>query len=445
MVLCKLQIRFVLLQARMLRRIYGRTHESNLMVHQKTVAKTEGKHTRSYSHRAPLTLIDEASQKEPSHKPQTTELPPAASVAPKVVSTAETSVWQTKTLKARKTAGGRPYAVKQVDVLAPPGFGSQTHASGVVTKTSAHDAPSEASHDSMNRSPVSPLSDGHPITSEAAYQTVPVMQLSIARPSVKLPPGLFDSNVDIMHSANAQPRVVSDHSEKHPSGHDNDRLAGAGAGSLGKIAKRSTIKKVEPAGAGAGSLGNIARRSAIKKVEPAQWQGNVSYLLKHCVTDMSADAGTNKDAKLDRAKDTTSNFGLRTTATIYDSIKPATLGELRHKFIDTSPLKKAPGNEHRQFQPVEVTPLSPEEAAHEALVIAFNERESSRIQLNSHYSLDGALDFDEKARTYNSRRQELAAIMPSGQLSGDDVWTFPFLSTKDTVEPQVCESTFHLL
>jgi hypothetical protein len=76
---------------------------------------------------------------------------------------------------------------------------------------------------------------------------------------------------------------------------------------------------------------------------------------------------------------------------------------------------------------------------------AFEERESSRVRLNTNYSIPGALEFDEKAKAYNTRRLQLARLMPQGRLSDEDETMFPRLSVKDTFEPQVCESTlsFH--
>jgi len=136
----------------------------------------------------------------------------------------------------------------------------------------------------------------------------------------------------------------------------------------------------------------------------------------------------------------TSNFG--TIRATYNNVKPVELSELQHRFIDKSLLREAPRNNQHQILPAKTTPPTPVEAAREALVIAFNERESCRIQLNTNYSTDGALEFDEKAKIYNMRREELAELMPQKALSGEDDISFPWLSTKDTVEPQVCESIY---
>ena len=162
-------------------------------------------------------------------------------------------------------------------------------------------------------------------------------------------------------------------------------------------------------------------------------------------TDSLTDVQTNSVAGPASFNNTvgTSNFG--TTAAVYKNVKPADFGDLQHRFIDTSPLKKPSRKECQQTLPAKAKPPTMEEAARKALVAAFSERESSRARLNTNYSLDGALEFDERAKIYNVRRERLAALMPGKTLSIEDERSFPLLSTKDTVEPQVCESilTFH--
>lgn len=134
----------------------------------------------------------------------------------------------------------------------------------------------------------------------------------------------------------------------------------------------------------------------------------------------------------------TPNFG--TTVAVSKNVRPAEFGDPQHRFIDTSQLRKASCNEPQQTLSLKAKPLSLEEAARKALMTAFSERESSRVKLNTNYSLDGALEFDEKAKVYNKRREQLAAVMSGKTLSNEDGKSFPWLSAKDTVEPQVCES-----
>jgi hypothetical protein len=124
----------------------------------------------------------------------------------------------------------------------------------------------------------------------------------------------------------------------------------------------------------------------------------------------------------------------------HSQIRPATLDELQHKFVDTTLVRNKPADWPEHATPVQTPPLNPEHAARDALIIAYSEREATRVVLNTTYTHDCALDFDEKARAYKTRRQELAALMPSGQLSRDDVESFPYLSSKDTLEPKVCYS-----
>lgn len=147
-----------------------------------------------------------------------------------------------------------------------------------------------------------------------------------------------------------------------------------------------------------------------------------------------------KDARPDQSANTIVSSRFGATAEIYENVKPAEFGDLRDRFIDTSLLKKAPQSEHRQTLPAKAIPPTPQEAARKALVTAFTERESCRVQLNANYSIPHALEFDEKAKTYNMMREKLARLMPGRRLSVEDERLFPWLSAKDTVDPQVCES-----
>jgi hypothetical protein len=147
-----------------------------------------------------------------------------------------------------------------------------------------------------------------------------------------------------------------------------------------------------------------------------------------------------KDERPDQSANTIVSSRFGATAEIYKNVKPAEFGDLRDRFIDTSLLKKAPRSEHRQTPPAKAMPPTPQEAARKALVTAFTERESSRVQLNANYSIPHALEFDEKAKAYNMMREKLARLMPGRSLSAEDETLFPWLSAKDTVDPQVCES-----
>ena len=119
-----------------------------------------------------------------------------------------------------------------------------------------------------------------------------------------------------------------------------------------------------------------------------------------------------KDERPDQSANTIVSSRFGATAEIYKNVKPAEFGDLRDRFIDTSLLKKAPRSEHRQTPPAKAMPPTPQEAARKALVTAFTERESSRVQLNANYSIPHALEFDEKAKAYNMMREKLARLMP---------------------------------
>jgi hypothetical protein len=151
---------------------------------------------------------------------------------------------------------------------------------------------------------------------------------------------------------------------------------------------------------------------------------------------------TKQDVRAGPAHATTNTADFDTTREIYNNVRPVDFSELQHRFIDTSLLRQASRTQPEHELPTKTTPLNPEEALREAFVIAFSEREACRVQLNAHYTLNGALEFDEKAKTYNARREQLAGLMPQGELRIEDEMSFPWLSTKDTVEPQVRESIF---
>lgn len=152
------------------------------------------------------------------------------------------------------------------------------------------------------------------------------------------------------------------------------------------------------------------------------------------------DVQRSSDAKADHFVNTVISSRFDATAAMYKNVKPAEFGDLQDRFTDTSLLKKASRSEHRQTLPAKAPPPTPQEAARKALGTASKERESSRVQLNTNYSIPRALEFDEKAKTYNTMREKLAALMPGKRLTIEDERLFPWLSAKDTVEPQVCDS-----
>jgi hypothetical protein len=126
------------------------------------------------------------------------------------------------------------------------------------------------------------------------------------------------------------------------------------------------------------------------------------------------------------------------------TMEPVKLDQLRHRFIDTSVLKEAPTEKPQLKLLPELHPMSLEEVARDALVIAFHERESARVELSRNYSHACVEHFSEKAREYKARRKALASLMPSGNLSFEDEASFPYLSIKDTEEPVVCNDASSL-
>jgi hypothetical protein len=473
--LAKVQIHFVLVQERMLRQVYEQTNESHPSSDEKRTTKTESNPEVSISAPASVpTPTIETTERQLSPQAQPFELPDAGTASPRPATPAEAPVWQTKAWTARKSGGKRSYAVKQVDSLAPsipPGFGPLKPVSETVNKlavipsesavqlsanavpfspslgldtsaleaaadpcVSAFDlrpnaAPLSSSEDwntdasgatetpssdavqlSANALPFSSSPDRTPgvLEAEALYATWPT------RPAVRPPPGLPSSP---KYNENSQPKALSEHVASTPSVFE------------------STMHN-EPAG-----TNKRARRSVIEKVQSAEDQGTFYKRRLRClVTDKSLEVETGKDVRPVSPEDIAHSPNVVTTGLDHSKIRPATLDELQHKFVDTTLVRNKPADWPEHTTPAHTPPLNPEHAARDALIIAYNEREATRVVLNTNYTHDCALEFDEKARSYKMRRQELAALMPSGQLSRDDVESFPYLSAKDTLEPKVCYS-----
>jgi hypothetical protein len=125
-------------------------------------------------------------------------------------------------------------------------------------------------------------------------------------------------------------------------------------------------------------------------------------------------------------------------STVPSDIEPANMDQLRHKFLDTSVLKKTPVQKPQQKPLPAFRLTNPEGVAREALIIAFHERESIRVELSRNYSEESVERFSHKAEKYKARRKALASLMPSGNLSLEDEASFPHLSTTDTNVPMVC-------
>ncbi|GAB7334500.1 hypothetical protein MBLNU13_g06490t1 [Cladosporium sp. NU13] len=384
----KAQIRFVFLQAQMLRQLYERPSDSEQR------PSADGNRSTKKATNAKV----KSPNAEPSTQAQPAELPTAHTTPPKVTPPTETATWQTKELVPRKMGGRRPYAMKQVDALtpvgiAPPGLGPPDPA-----RLLALDTSSNVVYEVTKGGPVSVLTGDLTDEPKPTRQTVATTKSD--RFGFPLGPTSVEpyTEFDTRRNADDTSITVFEHIQ-NSSGHVDQRLA---------------------EDLGDGPQRKIARRSAIRKVQPAQ-TGNAQTS-----TDMRPD---HSNGSVD-----TSNYG--TTAAIYKNVRPAEFSDLQHRFIDTSQLRKASRAEPQQTLSARAKPLSPEEAARKALTTAFSERESSRVKLNTNYSIDGALEFDEKAEVYNMRREQLAALMPGKTLSSEDKMSFPWLSAKDTMEPQ---------
>jgi hypothetical protein len=180
----------------------------------------------------------------------------------------------------------------------------------------------------------------------------------------------------------------------------------------------------------------LSRRSNLRKIKVRS-----TKTLRCLFTDKSLEVETSKDVSPVSPGNIAQALVVVVPGVGHSQIKPATLDELQHKFADTTMLRNKPADWTEDATPAHTTPLDPEHAARDALIVAYSEREASRVELNTNYTRDCALGFDEKARAYKMRRQALAALMPLGQLSRDDVESFPYLSSKDTLEPKVRYST----
>ena len=82
---------------------------------------------------------------------------------------------------------------------------------------------------------------------------------------------------------------------------------------------------------------------------------------------------------------------------VQPSPKPKT-GQLRQNFLATSVLKKIPSPKPQLKLSPAIHPISAENAAREALVIAFHERESTRVELSRNYSDACVERFSQKAQ-----------------------------------------------
>ena len=205
---------------------------------------------------------------ESSPQAQPAELPTAHTTPPKVNSTPETQTWQTKELVPRKTGGRRPYAMKQVDVLAPvgiapPGLGPPGLGPPDPARLLALDTSLNVVYEDTKAGPVSVLAGALTDVPKATRQTVATTMsdhfgLSIGPTSVE-PYTEFETR----RNADNPSTTVFEHIQ-NSSGHVNELLAeDSGAGPQRKVARRSAIRKVQPAQIEGKALFILVRRVAL--------------------------------------------------------------------------------------------------------------------------------------------------------------------------------------
>jgi hypothetical protein len=197
-----------------------------------------------------LPMADFEAESSPHAQP--VELPTAHTTPPKVNPTPQTPTWQTKELVPRKTGGRRPYAMKQVDVLAPvgiapqglgpPGLGPPDPA-----RLLALDTSSNVVYEDTEGGPSSVLASDLTDMPKSTRQTV-VTTKSDPSGFVRGPTSVEPySEFKTRCNADDSSTTVFEHIQT-PSGHVNERLAeDMAAGPQRKGARRSAIRKVQPA------------------------------------------------------------------------------------------------------------------------------------------------------------------------------------------------------
>lgn len=316
--------------------------------------------------------------------------------------------WQTKSVRERKTGGGRAYAVKQVDVFTPmESFLEPTP--GTVEALESFHEPTSAT--TVAIAPSESVASGE-TTMQSFPTPIPTMQRPALtpRPVVKLP-GMNLSSGNELCVPKEKPKLQSPTLaiEEHPA----------------VFAPRR------------------ARRSAIRLVKP-----EISLYMAPDLPQSQTETNDNlekvevKDLSEPIVSQDTSNIAMNgPEPTIFANVEPLEIDRLRHRFLETSALKDVPREKPQHQVLPTIHPTSPEENAREALTIAFNERECLRVELSMNYSQDCVERFLEKAQEYKARRKALALLMPARNLSPEDEASFPHLSSKDTDEPQVSNDT----
>ena len=390
--------------------------------------------------------------------------------APEVTLPVSNFNWQTKTVKERKVGGGR--RLKQVDVFTP---GTNEQHESSLASTSSEMAAIESFLGPTSATTVVTAPFGAAVFSEytvpSFLSTFPTTQKPAfsPRPVVRLP--------GMGTNTGSKPNMP-----KRELGFQSPALASEQQPVV------SAPKRV--------------RRSMVKLVKPESPQvlpPKLSQSLLETIDD-PAEYEVEKTPKLEATQDTNEVVNSVTEATVLEDVEPASIDQLRHRFLDTSILKEVPAGKPQQpprtdqlhhsfsdssilgdipsekpqrrlldisvlkgipndepqhtlidtsffeetpaekpqnlYSPV-IKPISPEELAREALAIAFREREAARVELSKNYSPESVDLFSEKAQEYKAKRKAPELLTSSGQLSSEDEASFPYLSSRDTEEPQV--------
>lgn len=404
---------------------------------------------------------------------------------PEATLATQTTTWQTKALRSRKVGHGRSYAVKQVDVPVPssfapqvsgdershaikrsdvsippglipqpfettgayaerrvvpsipPGFEAQISVRKATTGDTSEQMPMNGFYDGFNPKAASFEPDDDIETLKPAdqlfYSDTTTDESSVQTPTSVFPgslnpkAALFQSGNDIQTSMASEQLFASTKVAVRLPSRDSDNTIRA-ARQITAEARQTSANMGQPASlwnnerstgpVDIASRKRIARSSAIKIVQPAQTSGPVSG--------HPTNQAVNMISKVEAG----------------DQVVEAALESVQNGAVEVSPLTDMFNDGLKTPLTAILSPLTPEEAAREALKTAYREREAFRKKLTTGYSQERALEFAEKARTYKEKRQDLAACMPWGELSIADEQEFPYLSTKDTVEPQVCRCTF---
>ncbi|KAM0714864.1 hypothetical protein Q7P37_009328 [Cladosporium fusiforme] len=479
LVLHRVQISFLLLQARMLNHIYGR--KAGRVVARRSVGtQTAGKYD-CHTHSFPTAdkSLGPSTSKPPSTKPQTTHPPaekinaskaaapnvaphmrptelPAANGTTSATASAVGTEWETKTLVERRPNGKRPYAIKQVDKPA-----TKESESPPAPKLSPKSASFKSLMDGRQSSFVPPQAGMRRSTAVSAIAHTDMFEDMWSKGNtISLFSSLWAEEAASRkgHEKGGSPAVQREmtHTSPSSSDSDSDTLLGKAAfhrkGS-GNGWPLSTSTQQEPPR----TKFKFAKTSGVRLIKDDGPQGQ------------EASSGVSNNVVPDQAEDKQYlPIPSEDHLTPVKRYGPGQMLKLRG-----SPMAKAPRDlpykEHwmaiakQPLQTVdpfsgglevsvmvpntdneilgrgrEATPRpSPEQIAREAVADAYREREAYRLKLNNGYSITNAYDFKEKAKAYKHRRYDLIALMPSGVLNEEDEARFPYLSSMDTGPPPV--------